>query len=197
MEPTHFQGERVALRAFEPDDVEALGAYLTHPDLTGRRYIPWKIPDAFPLSRRQIEQVLETWAERERSLHLAVVLREAGTLVGHTNCSWRWDPHCPSIDVVIAPTHQRQGSGSEVARLMLRYLFERTPAHVVTTGFASWNAAAGTFARHLGFTETGAMRHVGLLDGEPFDWATADLLKREWLAQGEGQERSSSDDTGR
>jgi RimJ/RimL family protein N-acetyltransferase len=48
-----FRGERVILRAFESEDVPALHAYLNHPELAGRRYIPWDFPNEFPLAKKQ------------------------------------------------------------------------------------------------------------------------------------------------
>ncbi|HEX9618333.1 MAG TPA: hypothetical protein VGA03_13055 [Anaerolineales bacterium] len=39
-EPFSFQTARLQLRPFEPEDVTALQAYLNHPGLAGRRYLP-------------------------------------------------------------------------------------------------------------------------------------------------------------
>jgi RimJ/RimL family protein N-acetyltransferase len=177
----------VTLRAFEPDDVPALADYLNHPALSGRRYIPWEFDDTLPLPRKKVESIYERWSGDEKALHLAVVFRETGVLVGHTNCDWGWDAFCPRLAVVIAPECQRKGLGSEVARLMLAYLFENSPAHVVTAGFASWNDPARGFAHRLGLMENGAFRRVGIRNGAYVDWVVADILRREWAAHRGGQ----------
>jgi RimJ/RimL family protein N-acetyltransferase len=175
-----FQGKLVTLRAFEPEDVPTLHTYLSHPDLIGRRYIPWESSEIFPLSRNQVEGIYSSWADEKKGIHLAVVLSESQELVGHAECDWGWDPHCPSISLVIAPAHQRKGYGSEVLNLLLRYLFEHTQAHNVSCWIADWNQAGRLFMEEHGFQECGRMRRVGIHEGKYFDFIITDLLRREW-----------------
>jgi RimJ/RimL family protein N-acetyltransferase len=176
-----FQTDRLRLRAFEPDDLSALHAYLNYPELTGRRYISWRSPGELPLSKEQVENLLKRWSEREKEFHLAVTFRDDDTIVGHANCDWGWDSHCPEVDLVISPAYQFQGYGTEVLKLLLDYLFNHTPAHSVGSGMASWNQVAFEFAMKNGFTHSGTMRRVGFWDGQFFDWLGVDILRPEWL----------------
>jgi RimJ/RimL family protein N-acetyltransferase len=178
-----FTTERLRLRAFEPEDLSALHAYLNYPELSGRRCLPWRFPNEQPLSRAQVEQVLQRWAEGEKEFHLAVTLREDGSLIGHANCDWGWDAHCPEIDLAISPAYQFQGYGSEVLDILLAYLFENTPAHSISSGMASWNWEALNFALKHGFAQNGSMRRAGLWDGRFYDWLGVDILRPEWLAR--------------
>jgi len=178
-----FISERLQLRAFEPDDLLALHAYLNYPELAGRRYLPWRFPGEVPLSKQQVEGVLKHWAEDENAFHLAVILREDGTLIGHANCDWGWDAICPEIEVVISPAYQILGYGSELLALLLQYLFDNTPAHSIGSGMASWNQEAQKFARKHGFTQSGTMRRAGLRDGLEYNWLGVDLLRSEWVAR--------------
>src|SRR3990170_3340382 len=109
-----FQSSRIALQAFESEDVPALKAYLNHPDLAGRRYIPWGFPSDMPLSNKQVEKILEKWSEQAKAAHLAVILPGKQELIGHAFCDWDWDPHSPGLALVINPVYQRQGYGGEV-----------------------------------------------------------------------------------
>lgn len=143
------------MRALEPDDAEALAAYLNHPDLAGRRYLPWSAPEAAPLARRPVEQALNARAEDKAARQFAVVLTETGAVIGHAECSRGWDPHCPEIAIVIAPACQRRGYGTAVLPLLLRHLFETTPAHNVGAWLADWNLAAAAFALRRGFADAG------------------------------------------
>jgi RimJ/RimL family protein N-acetyltransferase len=180
MPASPFHGELVTLRAFEPNDAEALAAYLNDPALIGRRGLPWGMDEREPLSSKRIADIIEKWAGREKGYTLAVVSAVTHELFGHAACGWDWDPIDPWLNVVIAPAHQRQGYGIETARLLIDFLFQQTPAHVVTTSYPDWNAAAQSFANKLGFTETGRMRWTGLRNGQPTDEIFADILKREW-----------------
>jgi RimJ/RimL family protein N-acetyltransferase len=186
MTESPFEGSRVALRPFGPDDVPALEAYLNHPELIGRRHIPWAFPEVAPLSRQQVEGIVEKWGGAEKGLNLAVVERESGALIGHAECDWGWDPHNPSVSVVIAPERQRQGCGAEALGLLLRYLFEYSVAHNVTCWIADWNRPARLFAASQGFREAGRMRRAGVRQGQYFDVVLMDLLRPEWAAAGGG-----------
>jgi RimJ/RimL family protein N-acetyltransferase len=181
-----FQGKRVALRPFEPDDVPVLGVVLNHPDLFGRRYIPWPYSDIVPLSAAQVRGIYEEWCKAEKSLPLAVVLSASGDLIGHAECDWRWDPHCPSVSLVIAPPHQRQGLGAEVLHLLVDYLFDTTPAHTISAWIADWNQPARQFVARHSFQEAGRMRRAGIHRGAYFDLVISDILRSEWKMGGEG-----------
>jgi RimJ/RimL family protein N-acetyltransferase len=179
-DPFTFQTQRLILRPFESEDLPALKACLNHPALTGRRYLPWGIPEDLPLSSGQVEDILQKWAGADREAHLAIVLRADETIIGHALFEWDWDPHCPFITVVVDPAYHRRGFGSETLRLLLRYLFENTPAYSVSGWMADWNQSARLFAREHGFHEGGCSRREGLRLGAYYDEILVDLLRPEW-----------------
>ena len=73
MYPPHaFCSERIRLRPFEFEDAPALQAGLNQAELTGRRYIHWAFSNDLPLSKKQVEGLLEKWSEEEKATHLAV-----------------------------------------------------------------------------------------------------------------------------
>lgn len=175
-----FEGETVVLRPFEPADCPAVHDYLNSPELEGRRYIPWDFPWTTPLSRAQAEAIVQKWAGAEKALCLAVIQQDEDLLIGHAECDWDWDPHCPSISTVIAPHHQRRGYGSEVIRLLLQHLFDSTPAHSVGCWIADWNEPALHYAQSHGFQIGGRMRRAGIRRGAFYDMIVADILRPEW-----------------
>jgi len=176
-----FQGEQISLRAFESEDVAALHAYLNHPELTGRRYIPWGFQGDLPLSKKQVESIYNKWSEEKDGVHLAVLLRGTLEMIGHAECDWGWDPLCPQVSVVIDPTHQRNGYGSEVLETLLAYLFKNTPAHNINGWMAEWNHAARQFAQIHGFKESGRWRRDGIRDGKIYDGILVDIIRPEWV----------------
>jgi RimJ/RimL family protein N-acetyltransferase len=176
----YFQTEQLKLRSFEADDTLALQAYLNHPKLNGRRYIPQSFPEVLPLSTRQVEAIIEKWGGEESEAHLAIVTSDKQELIGHASLAWGWDPHVPWISVVIARPYQRQGHGSQVLGLLLDYLFENTPAHNVSSWMAEWNKAARAFAKKNGFQENGRSRQEGLFEGKYYDDILVDILRPEW-----------------
>ena len=184
MTPSAFRSDDISLRPFAASDAPALETYLNHPDLEGRRYLPGGLPEFAPLSRPQIEGLVDRWGKAENVLHLAVIQRESGELIGHAESDWGWDPHNPSVSVVIDPGRQRQGFGSQALRLLLDYLFAFTPAHNTTAWIAAWNAPALAFAAHRGFHQAGRLRRAGIRHGAYYDLVILDMLRLEWLAEG-------------
>jgi len=187
MQRERFAGERVLLRAIDESDVGALQAYLNKPSLAGRRWIPWSIRDVAPLSRKQVEEIVDLWAKEKKATTLGIELRASQELVGHAGWHWGWDTHCPTTWVVVAPDHQRRGIGSDALEILLSYLFEDTPAHNVNGWIASWNEEALAFARKHGFEVSGRVPRGGIRRGAYFDDVMVDILKPEWLARGGGR----------
>ena len=181
-----FSSVLVELRPFKSDDLPALSAYLNHPDLTGKRYIPWDFPNDVPLSEQQVEGVLKKWGEKKKGFVLAVVLQESGSLIGHAEADWGWDPHSPGVSLAIAPPHQRQGYGSDVVKIILEYLFMHTPAHNISNWIAGWNKPAINFAIKNGFQECGEVRRDGIRNGEYFNSVVVDILRPEWKKKSGG-----------
>lgn len=177
-----FESNTILLRPFEPGDVQGLQAILNQTELAGRRQIPWRFPEVAPLSRQQVEEIVQGWGTAKNALNLAVELLISHELAGHAECDWGWDPHCPSVSIVIAPAHQRRGIGSEVLHLLLRYLFEYTPAHNVSCWIADWNEPALRFVEHHQFRMNGRMRRAGVWQGGYYDMVVTDILRPEWLA---------------
>lgn len=179
-----FEGDSIILRPVEPGDVPGLQAILNHPGLAGRRHIPWRFPEIAPLSREQVEAIVQSWNRDERAFHMAVERKGNDGLIGVAECDWGWDPHCPSVAVVIAPDSQRQGYGSEALNLLLEYLFGNTPAHSIGCWTAEWNEPALRFAERHRFRLNGRMRRAGIREGRYFDVLVADILRPEWLEFG-------------
>ena len=177
-----FEGRLIRLRAFEPGDAAVVESYLNHPALQGRRYIPWSFSDTLPLSGSQVADIIQKWGATEKGLALAVAQKAGGQVVGHAECDWDWDPHNPTVSVVIDPARQRQGHGGEALALLLRYLFGFTPAHSVSCWIADWNREGRRLAAQHGFHDAGRLRRAGLWHGAPFDLVVMDLLRREWQA---------------
>ena len=176
----YFQTEHLKLRPFEADDTLALQAYLNHPMLSGRRYIPRGFPEVVPLSTQEVDAIIKKWGEEQAQAHLAIVSADKQELIGHAEVAWDWDPHASWVSVVISRPYQRQGHGSQVLNLLLEYLFENTPAHNVSSWMADWNQAARAFAKNNGFKENGRSRREGLHEGKYYDGILVDILRPEW-----------------
>ena len=156
---------------------------VNHPELTGRRNLPWKYSNTLPLSSEAIEKLVTAWNKEEKEFHFGIFLHASGDMVGYTEADWGWDPHCPGISVTIAPDQQRQGYGSETLGLIVNYLFTETMAHNVSVWVADWNQAGKDFTLKLNFKSCGKERRSGVHDGRFYDHEVFDLLRPEWQSR--------------
>ena len=175
-----FTTEQILLRPFTKEDAPALFEALNHPDLSGRKYIPWEFDDELPLSMDTIDKIIEKWMSKEEGLCYAVIHWESQNIIGHAQTDWDWDPHMPDIIVVIYPEAQRKGYGSQAASLLLDYLVDFTIGHNISTWVEEWNIAGLEFAKKLGFTRVGTMRRDEFRGGQFIDAALFDILRPEW-----------------
>ncbi|MDH3943551.1 MAG: GNAT family N-acetyltransferase [Anaerolineae bacterium] len=174
-------GDKVRLRAFREEDQDAAYSYLSQPELDGRRYLPWKLPNSGPLTQASIKVCLEDWSERDKKMVAAITPAGEDRVIGHVGGSWKWDPLLSSVWLVVDPREQRKGFGSEALQLMLGYIYENLPANNISLWVSDWNEAGLAFGRSQGFKECGVMRRAGLRDGAFYGEVVMDLLRREWI----------------
>lgn len=169
-----FQRDGFRLRTAEASDADTLFDYLNHPDVQSDRQFDVEGP--WPLSRTEIEKNLSQTSDTGRTL----VIETGGAVVGHVAIDWWWDALQPWMGVAIAPQHRRKGYGRHAAGMVLRYLFDETPAHVVIAQAGDWNEPGLMFAEAIGFSRAGRYRCSTRRDGVWRDTITFDLLRREW-----------------
>lgn len=165
----------VRLRPVGSGDVEAVAAFLAHPDLAESR----GLPDDSPMERSVAALVKSVESLVDPELGAAWVVETDG-IVGLALAGWWWDAHSPWAHVVVDPVHQRQGHGTAAFRAMMDRLFLQTPALLVEYGVPSWDAAGLAFAESLGGEQTGVRRRVGIHHGTYHDRIEFALLRPRW-----------------
>ncbi|MFX0116077.1 MAG: GNAT family N-acetyltransferase, partial [Candidatus Hodarchaeota archaeon] len=164
-------------------DLELIQFWFNHPSLRGKVYLNENINPWLALTEDQMKTVYEKWTKRERETHLMVETIENHTPIGLAMWDVQWDPHCPGIDLFIAPDHHRLGYGAETLQLLLEYLFGHTPAHSVSVWISELTPERLGFFKKYGFQDQGKLRRASIIDGRDIGIHVLDLLKREWLAQ--------------
>lgn len=171
---TWFQEDGFRLRTAETSDTDALFGYLNHSDVYSDRQFDLDGP--WPLGRAEIERHLSQSSDTGRTF----VVETGGAIVGHVAVDWWWDALQPWVGVVIAPQHRRHGHGRRAAAMVLGFLFDQTPAHVVIAQAGDWNEPGLRFAEAMGFSRAGRYRCSTRLGGVWHDIVTFDMLRREW-----------------
>ncbi|MGW4406055.1 GNAT family N-acetyltransferase [Nonomuraea sp. NPDC004702] len=150
-------GERVRLRAIEPEDWAALFAFEEDTDAARNG---WRLPP--PRSAAQAQKWARELAEQESDMdELRLVIADAadGRPVGMLNTHEVERMHgtfCYGIS--IGTPHHRKGYASEAIVLLLRYMFAERRFQKAEAWVYSSNEPSQALHRRLGFVEEGRRR---------------------------------------
>ena len=175
--------ERLLLRPFAPDDLDALIAIHGDPGVV--RYLYWDVRD-----RDELRGVLEEKAGRTAlakagdALNLAAVTADTGELVGDMTLFWHSEEHrAGEVGYMIDPAQQGRGYATEAARAMLRLGFEELGLHRITGRIDARNTASARVLERLGMRREAHLVENELVKGEWTDEVVDAMLDREWAAQ--------------
>ena len=172
--------DRLLLRPFTPDDLTALHAYESLPEVA--RYLYWE-PRDLDAVRAFLDRKITRAAilEEGDALDLAVTLRESGHLIGTTVLVWTSRDHRQGeVGYVLNPAHHGHGYATEAAREMLRLGFDELGLHRIVGRLDARNTASARVLEKLGMR-----REARLVDNERVkgEWATElvyAMLESEW-----------------
>jgi RimJ/RimL family protein N-acetyltransferase len=174
--------ERLRLRPFRADDLEAFAAYRSDPEVA--RYQAWDVPYSMAAAEAFLrsQQGLELGRPGEW-LQLAIVDRETGELYG--DCAVRVatdQPATAELGVTLAPASQGRGLATEAVRAVVTELFERLGVHRVFAEADERNGSVRRLLERLGFRCEARLVDADWFKGE---WSTLlvyAVLEREWRA---------------
>ena len=171
---------RLLLRPFTLDDLNALHAIQSRPDVT--RYLYWE-----PRSRDEVYEALAARARRttieaaDDILVLAVERRDSGAVIGDVNLHWLSEEHQQGeIGFVFHPAHHGQGYGREAAVEMLRLGFEGLGLHRIIGRCDGRNEASARLMERLGMRREAHLRENEFVKGEWCDELVYAMLAAEW-----------------
>lgn len=172
--------DRLLIRGYRPDDVEALLEYYSDPNVV--RHLlhgPWD-------RERAEEQVAKRIAESGidgPGQAWAVVVESDGLVIGDV-ALWADDATGRRGEVgwVFSPAHSGRGFATEAVNAVLRTAFERFGMHRVVAQMDARNTASARLCERVGMTREAHLREHHWNDGEWCDTLIYGLLAAE--AQG-------------
>jgi RimJ/RimL family protein N-acetyltransferase len=174
---------RLLLRPLTVDDVDALYAYRSRPDVC--RYLPFG-----PMTREVIKERLATqWAETEltgegQTLTLGVQLAETGELIGDVILFWHSQEHrAGEIGYVLNPAYGGHGYATEAAQALLGLGFDGLGLHRIVVRLDERNVPSAKLAARLGMRQEARLVQNEWFKGE---WSTEldfAMLAGEWAAR--------------
>lgn len=173
-----IEASRVSLRWLTRDDVDALYAIFSDPDVT--RY--WSRP---PMAgRAEAEQLLAEIGENFQSrthYQWGIALRVDGPVIG-TCTLFHMDEGNRRAELGYALNRKYWGQGyiQEALRALVGYAFDTLGLHRLEADVDPRNAASIRVLERLGFTKEGHLRERWHVGGEVQDALFYGLLRREW-----------------
>jgi RimJ/RimL family protein N-acetyltransferase len=175
-----LETERLVLRPFRSDDLDALAAIHSNPEVA--RYNYWG-----PRSLEEVRAVLarkvgeaSVSAEGDR-LSLAVFLPDADEVIGDCVLHWTSDEHSQGeIGFLFNPLYHGHGYATEAARAMLGLAFDGMRLHRVVGRLEARNAASARVLERLGMRREAHLVENEYVKGEWQSELVYALLDLEW-----------------
>ena len=179
--------ERLLLRPFRDDDVEALFAMQSRADVT--RYLYWdpRTPDE---ARHMLARLMRMTAidDDSNALRLAALLPDSGTLIGDFSLQRVSREHNQGeIGFIVHPDHHGQGYATEAARVLLRLAFEELGLHRIVGRCDARNTASARLMERLGMRREAHLRENEFVKGEWCDELIYAMLASEWGRSGQSR----------
>lgn len=176
--------ERLLLRPFADDDLEALYAMQSRPDVT--RYLYWgpRSPDE---ARHMLERLTRMTAidDDSSALRLAALLPDSGVLVGDFSLQRVSREHNQGeIGFIVHPDHHGQGYATEAATVLLRLGFEELGLHRIVGRCDARNTASARLMERLGMRREAHLRENEFIKGEWCDELIYAMRASEWGPSG-------------
>jgi RimJ/RimL family protein N-acetyltransferase len=174
--------DRLALRPFRDDDIDAFHAIQSREDVV--RYLYWgprsRDEASEMLDRRKLQAAIDKEGD---GLHLAGELRATGELIGHFSLFYRSAQHGEGeVGFVVHPDHHGKGYATEGARAMLRLGFEVLGLHRIIGRCDARNTASARVMERLGMRREAHLVENEFIMGEWTDELDYAILDREWRA---------------
>lgn len=179
-------GELVTLRPFIRDDAVPMAEIMADAELikfTGSATTSVEVNAAPTTPDQRTYDWYATRATQDDRLDLAVVDNASGALVGEVVLN-QWDPAANSCNfrTLFGPAGRGRGLGTEAARLIVGYGFERLRLHRIDLDVFAFNPRAKRAYEKVGFVVEGVRRDAFRFDGEYTDEILMAILAPEWFA---------------
>ena len=163
----YWQGDKIRLRAFEPEDAETFQAW--NLDSEAARVLDFVYP---PVSLAGTKEWVNKIAKEEvkNDQYFFMIEDLDGTPVGTINAHTT-DRRVGTFHygLFVAAEQRRKGYAAEAVRMLLRYFFEELRYQKCTVTVYSNNSTSQQLHERLGFQLEGRLRRIIYTQGQYFD----------------------------
>jgi RimJ/RimL family protein N-acetyltransferase len=170
--------ERLKLRDFREDDVDAVHSWASDPEVV--RFMSWG-PNTRELTREFLQRKFaERTGDPRRTWDLAVVRRDTGQVVGSVGLRLDEQRQQAALGYCYHQDAWGHGFATEAAGEMLRFGFEELGLHRIHASADTRNGASIRVLDKLGMRQEGRLREHVMMRGEWRDSYLYAVLRSEW-----------------
>ncbi|MEU4572742.1 GNAT family protein [Nonomuraea sp. NPDC023979] len=171
---------RLTLRPFTTDDLDALHAYESRPDVA--RYLYWTPRDRNTVREHLDKKITRTQLHDEGdALDVAITRNDTGALIGNTLLIWTSRTHRQGeIGYILHPDHHGHAYAAEAAREMLRLGFDHLGLHRIVGRLDARNTASARVLQKLGMRQEAHLIDNEHVKGEWVSEMIYAMLETEW-----------------
>ncbi|MSO55863.1 MAG: N-acetyltransferase [Acidobacteria bacterium] len=172
-----LDGDVVYCRGLKQEDAAAMANWLNDDDVTGLLYQGLR-----PMSAAAVHEVWSLESLDSNTISLAACRKEDDECVGTTGLyDIQWVMRSASFRVFIGDKQSwDRGIGTECARLMLRYGFDKLNLNRVWLGVNAANERAVRAYEKAGFVREGLLRQEQFRNGRYYDVVRMAVLRGEY-----------------
>ena len=177
-----IETERMLLRAFGPDDYDAVYAMQSDPEVA--RYLYWG-PRSEEEVRKSLDFKIAAIALRKEgdALSLAGISKATGELVADVILMWKSAEHAQcEVGYIVPPAHQGRGYATEAVRPLLAIAFDVLGMHRVVGKVEARNVGSVRVLEKLGMRREALFLENEFVKGEWGSEVVCAILDREWRA---------------
>jgi RimJ/RimL family protein N-acetyltransferase len=177
---TALTTQRLVLRRFRPEDLDAFVAYRSDPETA--HYQSWEAPYPAGQARRFLQQLEAIHPDTPGEwFQFAVALRQTDRLIGDCGAHvLAEDSRQAEIGFTLAPQHQGYGYATEAVRRLLHYLLIERGKHRVRASCDDRNTRSAAVLERVGMRREGHLLESTWSKGEWTNDLLYGVLRREW-----------------
>ncbi len=180
LRPTYpIRTSRLALRPFTRDDLDAVHAYASDPDVV--RYLHWEAVRDREAAERALAAKIGHGALTEAGQSLILAVEHGDAVVGEVVLKWLDRQHRQGeVGFVINPVHQGRGYATEAAAAMLGLAFDGLGLHRVIGRCDARNTGSARVMERLGMRREAHFVQNEIFKGEWSDEFVYAMLASEF-----------------
>ena len=180
MKKSFIAGQKLYLRGLEKDDLcGAMFNWANDSKVTYYMYMGLK-PNSIELMEEEYNQLVHS----DKDVVFAIVDKKTDTHIGNVGLyAINWVARSAEYRIIIGEKkYYGKGYGTEAAKLVIIYAFDKLNLNKVSLGVNAENKAAIKSYKNAGFIEDGRLRQEIYRNGRYYDAITMSILKEEFYA---------------